>query len=247
MTGPKYIPDPKDKKPVKWVDEYLADNPNDTKPEAWVDARRVPNTEAKKPEDWDDEADGEWELPLKDNPLFIGVWRARRMNNPKYIGFWEPRQIPNPDYNPDDTIAKYELGWVGFDLWQVHGGTLIDNILITDNYDEANMLARKWRHLNEYENVQRKKEEEEKRKKRLRREESYDDDDDDLMDLPWEYLSTIDTDEWDHIRDVVDKEYMKKKLGPHGHATPPKDILDSLLTANPDLKESNVRIYGHEM
>lgn len=248
MTGAQYIPDPKDKKPAKWVDEYLIDSPRDKKPEDWVDERRVVDTAAKKPSDWDDEADGEWELPLKDNPHFIGVWRPKRVDNPNYRGYWEPRKIDNPDYKPDHTIANYELAWVGFDLWQVHGGTLIDNILITDSYDEANLMARKWRHLNEYETNQWKKAEEEKKKKRLRREESYDDDDEDILDLPHEYLSGIDVDEWDHIREEVDKEFMRKKLGPHGHATPPDEELQPLLKASGGrLKERHFKVYGEDL
>merc|ERR1712232_1493538 len=36
--------------------------------------KTIADPEAKKPDDWDDEEDGEWEAPMKDNPAFKGEW-----------------------------------------------------------------------------------------------------------------------------------------------------------------------------
>merc|ERR1739844_367175 len=33
-------------------------------------------------DDWDDEEDGEWEAPMKDNPAYKGDWVAKRISNP---------------------------------------------------------------------------------------------------------------------------------------------------------------------
>merc|ERR1719329_352143 len=36
--------------------------------EGSVEEKRIVDSDAKKPDDWDDEEDGEWEAPMKDNP-----------------------------------------------------------------------------------------------------------------------------------------------------------------------------------
>merc|ERR1712060_889139 len=59
VLKPKEIPDPEDKKPEDWVDSSMMDDPEE---------KRIVDEEAKKPDDWDDEEDGEWEAPMKDNP-----------------------------------------------------------------------------------------------------------------------------------------------------------------------------------
>lgn len=40
---------------------------------------------------------------------------------------------------------------MGFDLWQVRGGTIFDNILITDDVSEADVFAKKWKELSTHE------------------------------------------------------------------------------------------------
>merc|ERR1712094_137346 len=79
--------------------------------------------------DWDDEEDGEWEAPMKDNP----------------------------DYEDDDNLYAFEdFGFIGFDLWQVKGGTIFDNIIITDDKSEADDFAKKWKALTEVEKEKKK-------------------------------------------------------------------------------------------
>ena len=53
-------------------------------------------------------------------------------------GVWVHPEIDNPEYAPDATIGKYDESCIiGFDLWQVKAGTIFDNVLITDDAEEA--------------------------------------------------------------------------------------------------------------
>merc|ERR1711994_1153533 len=120
------------------------------KPDDWVEEKRIVDSEAKKPDDWDDEEDGDWEAPMKDNPAYKGDWYGKR--------------ISNPEYEDDDAIYKYEdFGFIGFDLWQVKGGTIFDNVIITDDKAEADNFAAKWKTLNEVENANKKEEDDSKK------------------------------------------------------------------------------------
>merc|ERR1712020_255963 len=127
MLPAKKIKDPEAKKPEDWVDNAKMDDPEDSKPE-----------------DWDDEMDGEWEPPQIDNPEYKGEWKPKQIDNPDYKGPWVHPEIDNPEYNADDakTIAKFdEVCKIGFDLWQVKSGTIFDNIIITDDVDEAKKIG----------------------------------------------------------------------------------------------------------
>merc|ERR1711953_399418 len=157
LLEPKIIADPDDKKPGDWVDTSMMDDPEDAKPDDWVTDKRIVDAEAKKPDDWDDEEDGEWEAPMKDNPEYKGDWKAKRISNPAYKGFWEAKKIANPEYKDDDNLYKYaDFGFLGFDLWQVKGGTIFDNVIICDDDADADAFALKWKKLNELENAKQK-------------------------------------------------------------------------------------------
>merc|ERR1712185_428906 len=152
MGKPKEINDPDDKKPSDWVDTSMMDDPDDKKPDDWTDEKRIVDEEAKKPDDWDDEEDGEWEAPMKDNP----------------------------EYVDDDEIYKFdEFGFIGFDLWQVKGGTIFDNIIITDDKAEADDFAKKWKALSEVEKAKKKEEDDKKKEEAASKAAEADDDDDD--------------------------------------------------------------------
>merc|ERR1712003_225980 len=126
-----------------------------------------------KPDDWDDEEDGEWEAPMKDNPEYKGDWYVKRISNPAYKGIWEAKKIANPEYEDDNTVYKYaDFGFLGFDLWQVKGGTIFDNIIVTDDVAEADTFAKKWKELSA---VEKEKKDAEKPKE----DDKEDDDDDD--------------------------------------------------------------------
>merc|ERR1711937_575579 len=149
VLKPKTIDDPEDKKPSDWVETSMMDDPEDKKPDDWVEEKRIVDPDAKKPDDWDDEEDGEWEAPMKDNAAYKGEWNVNRISNPAYKGFWEAKKIANPEYEDDDTVYKYpDFGFIGFDLWQVKGGTIFDNVIVTDDAAEADSFAKKWKVLN---------------------------------------------------------------------------------------------------
>jgi len=140
---PKTIDDPSDIKPADWVDEAKIVDPTATKPADWDNQpAKIPDPDATKPDDWDDEDDGEWEAPLIDNPNFKGEWKAPMIDNPAFKGVWKAKQIPNPKYT--ENVAVYDhIGAVGFELWIVNSGTILDNILVTDDAAAAKAHADK--------------------------------------------------------------------------------------------------------
>merc|ERR1712187_517606 len=187
LLKPKEISDPDDKKPSDWVDDSMMDDPEDKKPDDWTEEKRIVDAEAKKPDDWDDEEDGEWEAPMKDNPAYKGEWYVKRISNPAYKGFWEAKKIANPEYEEDDMLYKYDdFGFLGFDLWQVKGGTIFDNVIITDDKAEADAFAKKWKDLSEVETAAKKADDQAKKAEDSKKEEAADekeeDDDDDSED-----------------------------------------------------------------
>merc|ERR1712232_223340 len=179
VLKPKEINDPDDKKPSDWVDTSMIDDPEDKKPSDWVEEKRIADEEAKKPDDWDDEEDGEWEAPMKDNPDYKGDWNVKRISNPAYKGVWEAKKIANPEYEDDDNVYKYDdFGFIGFDLWQVKGGTIFDNVIITDDKAEADNFAKKWKALSEIEKSKKEEEEDSKKEEADKKDEKDEDDDD---------------------------------------------------------------------
>merc|ERR1711976_604375 len=137
------------------------------------------DAEAKKPDDWDDEEDGEWEAPMKDNPAYKGEWYVKKISNPAYKGVWEAKKIANPEYEDDDSLYKFAgFGFIGFDLWQVKGGTIFDNIIITDDKSEADVFAKKWKTLSEVEKSKKKEEDDSKKADDAKKEDEDADDDD---------------------------------------------------------------------
>ncbi|KAK4475776.1 hypothetical protein MN116_001034 [Schistosoma mekongi] len=136
MLAPKKVVDPNDKNPDDWEDNEYIDDPSDEKPLDWDKPEMIPDMDVKKPDDWDDDMDGEWKQP-----------KPRLIKNPKYKGKWEPSLIDNPDYKYDPELyIQYDIGFVGFDLWQVESESIFDNILITDSPDFAKQEGeRLWR------------------------------------------------------------------------------------------------------
>merc|ERR1711972_557297 len=166
VLKPKEIADPEDKKPDDWTDESMIDDPEDKKPDDWVEEKRIVDADAKKPDDWDDEEDGEWEAPMKDNPAYKGDWNGKR--------------ISNPEYEDDDSVYKFDdFGFIGFDLWQVKGGTIFDNVIVTDDKAEADAFAKKWKTLSEVENAKKKEEDDNKKAADDKKDEADEDDDED--------------------------------------------------------------------
>jgi len=189
---PKEIKDPQAKKPSDWVDEKTIADPEDKKPEGWDDIpAEIVDPDAQKPEDWDDELDGEWEAPMIDNPEYKGEWRAKQIPNPAYKGEWVHPMVPNPDFYDDDEIYAFKSHkFVGFELWQVKAGTIFDNIIVTDDIEEANKLAQVTEKLQEAEKkksaeeAEKKRQQEEEERKAAEADAEYEEDDEDEDDKP---------------------------------------------------------------
>merc|ERR1712151_1462917 len=93
-----------------------------------------------------------------------GDWSVKRISNPAYKGIWEAKKIANPEFVDDDALYKYDdFGFIGFDLWQVKGGTIFDNVIITDDVAEADAFVQKWKDLSEVEKANKKEEDEAKK------------------------------------------------------------------------------------
>merc|ERR1711920_1196715 len=83
------------------------------------------------------------------------------------------------EYEDDDAVYKFaDFGFLGFDLWQVKGGTIFDNGIVCDDKAEADGFAKKWKDLSEVEKA-KKKEEDDAKKTEEKKEDSKDEDDDD--------------------------------------------------------------------
>jgi len=138
FESPKEINDPSASKPSDWVDERMIDDPEDTKTEDWDQEETIVDSDAEEPEDWDEEDDGEWEPPMIPNPEFKGEWRPKRIENPAYKGEWEHPQVENPDYvEVTDVYKRGPVEYIGMEVWQVKGGTIFDNMLLTDDKEVA--------------------------------------------------------------------------------------------------------------
>merc|ERR1712166_363909 len=94
----------------------------------------------------------------------MGEFEVKRISNPAYKGFWEANKIANPAYVDDDKVYSYaDFGFIGFDLWQVKGGTIFDNVIITDDVAEADVFAKKWKALSEVEKAKKQEEDDAKK------------------------------------------------------------------------------------
>merc|ERR1712166_1104625 len=112
----------------------------------------------------------------------MGEFEVKRISNPAYKGFWEANKIANPEYEDDDKVYSYaDFGFIGFDLWQVEGGTIFDNVIVTDDVAEADVFAKKWKDLSEVEKAKKTEEDDTKKpddKKKDETDEKDEDDDD---------------------------------------------------------------------
>lgn len=147
-TPPTTIVDPEDKKPADWEDDPEINDPEDTKPENYDDTpAEIVDPETSKPIDWDDELDGEWEPPMLPNPDYYGPWVPRRIKNPAYKGKWVPRPIANPHFYEEKAPAQFysAIGGLGFELWSMQSGFMFNNILLTFNSSDADVLEAEWR------------------------------------------------------------------------------------------------------
>merc|ERR1712142_1086148 len=154
--------------------------------EVQIDGSKVES--GKLEDDWDDEEDGDWEPAMINNPKHKGEWKAKQIDNPAYKGEWVHPEIPNPEYVEDANLYLYEsTGAVGFEIWQVKAGTIFDNILVTDDIEEAKAHAKETfevtkegeKKMKDEADEKERKEEEEREKKRKEEEKDKKDDDKD--------------------------------------------------------------------
>ena len=84
-----------------------------------------------------------------------------------FQGAWIHPEIDNPEYEEDKTLYKYEsFCAIGFDLWQVKSGTIFDNILVTDDIEEAKKQGEDlWKVTSEAEKKMKEVQDEEEKKK----------------------------------------------------------------------------------
>merc|ERR1719272_834374 len=143
LTPAKKVDDPDDSKPEDWVDAKMMDDPEESKPDDWVNEDKIDDPTAEQPEGWDEDMDGEWEAPTIKNPDYKGEWAATQIDNPDYKGVWAPAQLENPDYFEEtDPYSKLTpIAAVTFELLANDKGYTFDNLLITDNEQEAEDVA----------------------------------------------------------------------------------------------------------
>merc|ERR1711972_129116 len=105
----------------------MISDPEDKKPSDWVEEAMMDDPSEKKPDDWVEE---------------------KRIVDPdaKKPDDWdddeEAKKIDNPEYEDDNAVYKYaDFGFIGFDLWQVKGGTIFDNVIICDDKAEADAFS----------------------------------------------------------------------------------------------------------
>jgi len=189
MLPPAKIKDPDAKKPEDWDERPKIDDPEDVKPEGYDDIpKTIVDPEATQPDDWDEEDDGKWEPPTIPNPEYKGEWKPKRIDNPDYKGKWVPPDIDNSEYVHDPELYHMPvLKYLGFELWQVKAGTIFDNIVVADDFEEAKAIAEEtWGKTKDgekemYDKAQEEKkakeEEERKRREEERKARGGDDDD----------------------------------------------------------------------
>lgn len=142
MLAPKRIQDPKAEKPSDWVDAKMMVDESDVKPENWDDIpAEIPDEESEEPDDWDEEEDGVYEVPMVPNPEYQGEWEPRTIENPDYKGPWEHPLVDNPDFKDDPTLYAFNSGAIGIDIWQVKSGSVFDDLLVTNDVEEAKKAA----------------------------------------------------------------------------------------------------------
>merc|ERR1712187_579918 len=92
-------------------------------------------------------------------------------------------KIANPEYEDDNSLYKYDdFGFIGFDLWQVKGGTIFDNVIVTDDVAEADAFAKKWKELSEVEKSKKAEVDEAKKADEKKKEDEDEDDEEESAD-----------------------------------------------------------------
>ncbi|KAI5949896.1 hypothetical protein KGF54_005374 [Candida jiufengensis] len=157
----EYIPDPNAKPPKDYekLHQYpQIPDPSAIKPENWdeEEPRYIPDPLAIKPlnakEDWKpplivnpkcETGCGPWQPPLIANANYKGPWFPPDIKNPNYKGIWKPRKIANPNYYELENPSQLDkpIGGIGFELWNMDGEVLFDNIYLGNSIKEAEFIG----------------------------------------------------------------------------------------------------------
>ncbi|KAI5962103.1 uncharacterized protein KGF55_003179 [Candida pseudojiufengensis] len=157
----EYIPDSNVRPPPDYEKLHQSPqipDPTQKKPDDWDESapRYIPDPKAIKPKDASDDwkpplivnpqcesGCGPWKAPLIVNENYKGPWFPPDIKNPNFQGKWKPRTIPNPNYyelsNPSQLDKS--IGGIGFDLWNMDGEVLFDNIYLGNSIDEAELIG----------------------------------------------------------------------------------------------------------
>merc|ERR1711953_876415 len=126
--------------------------------------KEIPDPDDKKPDDWVDDS-------MMDDP------------EDKKPDDWveEKRMVDSEAKKPDDWDDEEDGEWEApmKDNPAVKGGTIFDNVIITDDKAEADAFAKKWKDLSEVETAKKKEADDSKKAEDSKKEEADDDDDED--------------------------------------------------------------------
>lgn len=157
----KYIADPEAEPPKDYEKLHahpVIPDPNAVKPDDWDESapRYIPDPDAVKPldapDDWKppmivnpkcETGCGSWTPPMIGNADYKGPWIAPEIENPNFQGTWQPRKIDNPDYYELENPYQFDnsVGGLGFELWNMDGGVLFDNIYLGNAIAEAELIG----------------------------------------------------------------------------------------------------------
>lgn len=159
----KHIPDPNVEPPEDYEKLHahpVIPDPDAVTPDEWDESapRYIPDPNAVKPDDapqnWQppmivnpkcETGCGKWTPPMIANLDYKGPWFAPEIENPNFQGVWHPREIVNPDYYELENPYKLDkpVGGLGFELWNMDGEVLFDNIYVGNSIPEAELVGNK--------------------------------------------------------------------------------------------------------
>ena len=85
------------------------------------------------------------------NPEYFGKWAPKMIKNPDYKGEWVQPMIPNPKFVEEDLdayIRCVECNHVGIEVWQSTAGTIFDDIMVSDSFDDVLASWKVWSKCN---------------------------------------------------------------------------------------------------
>ncbi|KAF9969759.1 hypothetical protein BGZ73_007744 [Actinomortierella ambigua] len=250
---PRQIDDPTDIKPEDWVgiENKMIEDPTHVKPEGFDKPKTIPDPEAKQPEDWDTEADGDWVAPEIPNPEYE-EWTPKYIPNPAYKGEWSAKKINNPKFEELPDLAHYKSAGVGFDLWQVKGGSIFDDIVVTSDADVAEKYFHSWEERSAKEKAKveanrvaaekAKKEEEEKKEQQAKEEEIKQKEQEEVDELDEEEdVKPTAPEEVEEVEEAKEDEATKEEEAKKEEETKEEEVKKEDVKKDEDVKKEDVK------